>query len=66
MPYICTGKCIHTYKLCNYVTLDDAGLVRITDPQVIDSGIYTCRVKSNHSDYEEVKLIVSKCKKQNL
>ena len=57
---------VHTYKLCNFVTLDYAGLVRITDPQVTDSGIYTCRAKADHSDYDEVKLIVSKRKKQNL
>ena len=54
------------YKLCNFVTLDYAGLVRITDPQVTDSGIYTCRTKADHSDYEEVTLIVTKRKKQNI
>ena len=57
---------VHTYKLCNFVTLDYAGLVRITDPQVTDSGIYTCRAKADYSDYEEVTLIVTKRKKQNL
>ena len=45
-----------------YIALPGTGLLRITDPQVADSGTYTCRAKANHSDYDETKLTVVSCK----
>ena len=34
----------------------------ITNPQVADSGRYTCRAKANHSDYDEVTLTFTQSK----
>ena len=45
-----------------YIAIPGTGFVTITDPQVTDSGIYTCRAKDNHSDYDEVKLTITKRK----
>ena len=44
------------------IAISGTGLLTITDPQVTDSGTYTCRAKANHSDYDEIKLTVVSCK----
>ena len=44
-----------------YTAVPGTGLMIIRDPQVTDSGIYTCRAKANHSDYDEVTLTITKC-----
>ena len=36
--------------------------MKIEDPQVTDSGRYTCRAKANHSDIDEVMVIVKQRK----
>ena len=41
-----------------YVAINKV-LLKIDDPQVIDSGKYRCRVTSNHSDDDELTLKVT-------
>ena len=48
-----------TLKLMYILAIPGTGLLIITDPQVIDSGIYTCRAKANHSDYDEITLTIT-------
>ena len=36
--------------------------MKIENPQVIDSGRYTCREKANHTDTDEVMVIVKQRK----
>ena len=68
MHMLCTHTHIHTHIYFNtiYVILEYAGFVTITNPQVTDSGIYTCRAKANHSDYDEVTLIIRKRKRNRI
>ena len=37
-------------------------LLTITDPQVTDSGTYTCREKADHSNYYKIRLAITKRK----
>ena len=48
------------YIIC--IVIPGIGLLTITDPQVTDSGIYTCRLKTNHSDYDETNVTIPKRK----
>ena len=46
-----------------YIVIDGTGLMKIRNPQVADSGRYTCRAKNNHSDTDEWILTVKQRKK---
>ena len=48
------------YIIC--IAIPDTGLLTITDPQLTDSGTYTCRAKANHSDYDEINVNINKRK----
>ena len=48
------------YIIC--IAIPGTGLLTITDPQVTDSGTYTCRAKANYSDYNETKVTINKRK----
>ena len=54
---ICTHIQIIVYHTI-YVAINKI-LLKIDDPQVTDSGKYTCRVTSNHSDDDELTLKVT-------
>ena len=50
---------LSTIFLCTYIAIALTGLMTITNPQISDSGRYTCRAKANHSNHDEVMLMVN-------
>jgi len=46
-----------------YAAIPILGMLQLNNPQVSDSGMYTCRAKANHSDKDVVILTFTKCKK---